>query len=127
MTIDPQITNALAEVAGTMITAFGGWVIFYVERKFSLDKNARAAAIFESVAQNGIALASQKISQQIAGGDVVQDKVGAIASEALNYITPKVQAEIIQLGIDPASVPDRVTARVAAAAGVTPATTAPKA
>jgi hypothetical protein len=96
-------------------------VVFYVERRFHLDRNAKAEAIFEKVAANGIALASAKIGQKIAGGAVVNDKVGEIASEALTYITPKVQDEIIQLGISPASLPDRVAARVAVAAGATPA------
>jgi hypothetical protein len=121
MHLDPQIANALAEVVAALITAFGGWVVFYVERRFHLDRNAKAEAIFEKVAANGIALASAKIGQKIAGGAVVNDKVGEIATEALTYITPKVQDEIIQLGISPASLPDRVAARVAVAAGATPA------
>lgn len=113
MTIDPQVQTALFGLLATAITVLGGWALAILERRLGIDKNDRATKVFETAISNGIALGAKVVATKVAAGVNVSDPSAEVAHEALAYAAPKVEGPMKQLNISPATLPERVKARVA--------------
>lgn len=122
MALDPQVATALngvlvtvIGVAGTALAVLGAWGLSILERKLGIEKDDRAKATIETAISNGISTAAKVVAARVVDPNSrVGDPQAEVARLATLYAEPKVGDEMKRLAIDPASLPGRVGARVAA-------------
>lgn len=123
--ISPNVANALDQVEVYAIISLGTVLVgaaaalaakgyALLQQKLHIVADSKTAQVFENAITNGLNKGAMIVGARLAQGDpsVAGNPRQAMIDIANDYVEPKVQAEIKQLGIDPATLRERIEARV---------------
>lgn len=111
----PLINQVVVPTLSAALLAIASWVAAYIVRFFKLKITAQQGQVVENALQNGINLAVHRLAEPLDAHSTVDVKNQAVAI-AMEYAMPKIAPELASLKIDPASVAERIEARLPAVA-----------
>lgn len=119
--INAVIIPSLQAIGIGVATWFGAWLLNAASAYFKIPVTTATAQAFDAILQNSINYGVQKLGVTLDANSSVDVK-NAVVAEALTFAQPKAINEMKTLGITPASLSDRILARLPAppTTGTTP-------
>lgn len=111
--VDGVVFPILQAVLIPIVAGFAALALRRLAAFFHVAVTAQAAQVVDKAIANGTTLALGRAQQFADDHGLVSTKSDVIAS-AVNYALPKIQAEMKTAGITPASIAERVEARLPA-------------
>jgi len=121
--VDDFVIPTLEAILIPLFVGFGTLALRRVASFFHVQVTQQAAQVVENAIANGTNLALNN-AQALADQHAVVATKSAVIANAVNYALPKITAEMKTAGITPASIAERVEARLPAGL-ITPQTSLP--
>jgi len=117
--VDQVVLPLIMTVLTGLVSYFVPWLINAATTYFKIKVSAQQGLVIENAMQNGINLAIHKLGVTLDANASVDVKNQAVAV-ALDYALPKVRAEMASIGMDPATLAQRILARLPVVAAAPP-------
>lgn len=109
--MDQVVLPIVATAATAAVPIMGGWIVYWARKFFKVKIDGQTAEMVDTVLYRANTLAQHQLGV-VVDQNTTLDVKNAVVANALAYAQPKLISEMQTLNIDPATLGDRLMARL---------------